>query len=85
MASCVIADVNGVLSVTATAVGECTGFIVLSVEDYNNFAEGAWWNGLTLDDGAAISGAILGVWAVGWAIAQIARLLKLDDERKDDA
>lgn len=86
MATCAVADeITGVLSVTATPPAECTGVIVLSVEDYNSFAQAAWWNGLSLEDGAQISGAILAVWLVGWVARQVARVLFINEERKEEA
>jgi hypothetical protein len=79
----VVADVNGVLSIDPAPPSSCTGFLILSVEEYDAFSAASWWNGLTLDDGAAISGAILAVWAVGWAIRQVARVLFIEKEKED--
>lgn len=78
MATCVVLGVDDVLVATATAVDACTGLIVLTVAEFNAFSAVSWWNGLTLDDGGAIAGAILGVWLLGWAFGQIARLFLMD-------
>jgi hypothetical protein len=56
--------------VTIECAGACTVTLVL---DYP-------WQSLTAEDGALISAAILGVWAVGFGFRALIRMVRESDE-----
>lgn len=47
--------------------------------DGDEFSTWAWFNLLSLDDGAQIAGAVIALWAVAWAIRTVIRALNVDN------
>lgn len=63
---------------TEAPSGECTQLVVMTPVEY-----AAWLNNplnLSIADGALISGAIAGVWAIAWGIKLIARAIDFDGD-----
>ena len=79
---CLVADVQGVLSVVQPQPADITTCTYV----VGNYAEVANpWNQLTSADGALIGGAILVVWAVGYAFRVLIQFLKTLDEKETES
>jgi hypothetical protein len=76
MAQCVVIDGGGV--VTASAADPCPGFVVLTPTEYGSFLASPF--SLSAEDGATVSIAIIGVWAVAFAFRALAKALHTDGE-----
>lgn len=83
MAQCIYIDVNGFLIADSSIYPSCTGgMVALTTAEFQEIQASLAndFLSLTLADGALIAGAILAVWATGYAIRVLIRVLKHTDE-----
>lgn len=70
MAICVVPDAAGVLSASATAIGSCVDYILITSAEYSAQAPQ-----LTPDDVAVLGGMVASVWAAAWMFKVVRRSL----------
>jgi hypothetical protein len=78
MAACVELDANNHLVATTTPPESCTAYVIQSQSDWVATQFPLW--SLSPEQGSEIAGAILIVWAIAYAIRQVARALSHIDE-----
>ena len=76
MAQCVAVNADGSLSLSAS--DPCTELVVLTPAEYSTLATNPL--NLSAEDGALMSIAIVGVWAVAWSIRALADVLRSGGE-----
>ena len=74
MAVCVLVDMAGALTATATAPSSCAGYVMLTPGEFADAMAGPAW-AISASDGALISVSILVTWALGWGFRAVADLL----------
>lgn len=62
--------VNGVLQQSAADLASCTGYLLLTPQEYSDL-QSPFFVPLTLTQGFAISTAIAGVWALAWVFRTV--------------
>jgi len=80
MAQCVAVDGSGFVVAASAPPAECTSFVLLNPLEY-----GLWINSplnLSLEDGAVLGGAIVGIWAAAFAWRAAIRALDTDGEKE---
>lgn len=86
MAQCVasqtLAVEGGHIEVLAVVPEPCTQAVLLSPAEYTRWLDNPL--NLSIEDGAQLSAAILGVWAVAWVARTIVRALDSDGETSTD-
>lgn len=65
MASCAKPDASGYLQLTTDAPQSCTGYLVVTPDEYQSLAASPWVP-LTMEEGVIISTAILALWALAF-------------------
>lgn len=76
MAQCVQVF-GGQLQLDGSSASSCTGYLLLTADEVTLLHA---IPPLSIQDGATISGAIVGVWAVAWGFRAVARLFFQRDE-----
>lgn len=79
MAQCITVNASGQLE-TSTA-DPCTTLVVLTPAEYAAVSANPF--NLSPEDGALISGAVIGVWCIAWACRALQRVLSTDGESQD--
>lgn len=83
MPLCLVPDASGAVHTTQDAPASCTGYLAVTPQEYSNLA-GSIWIPLSLADGAAISVAILSVWAVAWAFRPLSAAMSYQPDSSGD-
>lgn len=78
MAECVtVAQVNGVDVIVPIRDDPCTTALLLTPTEFAHIAQNPFV--LSIEDGALISGAIVGIWAIAWGIKALILTLRGSD------
>lgn len=77
MATCTTLDVNNYVVATTTPPEQCTGYLLVTYEEYSGLFNDLWQ--LSPEQGAEIAGHILMVLAIAWVFREVARFLKSSD------
>jgi hypothetical protein len=78
MPQCVTVDqINGVDVIVPSTSDPCTTALLLSPTEFAHIAQNPFV--LSLEDGAQLSAAIVGVWAVAWCVKALVLALRVDD------
>lgn len=70
MPACLVTDASGVVTMTTDAPQSCQGYLVLTQAEYAS-ATSSVFPPLTLEQGGAISLAILGLWAIAFVLRSL--------------
>jgi len=82
MAQCVtVSTVSGVEVLTPVSASPCTSMVVLTPAEYEVMSVSPFR--LTLEEGALISAAVLGVWGIGACWRELAAFIKGGDSSED--
>lgn len=82
MAQCVASTlVGGVEVLTPVTVTPCTSMVVLTPAEYEVMSVSPFR--LTLEEGALISAAVLGVWGIGACWRELAAFIKGGDSNEE--
>lgn len=77
MSQCV--QVNGTTgALEPSTASPCTSFVMLTPDEYSSLVASPL--NLSAEDGATLSVAILGVWAVAWSFKALVKALNVDGE-----
>lgn len=64
------------------APGPCTSYVLVTPAEYASMASSPL--SLSVEDGTALSAAILAVWGIAWAARAIVRALDVDGDPQSD-
>ena len=78
MAQCVA--INALGQVVASSADPCNTFVILTPVEFSLMSSIPW--NLSLEDGAVISAAIVGIWAAAFAWRAAIRALGSDDAKE---
>lgn len=78
MAECVtVSQINGVDVIVPSHANPCTTALLLTPSEFAHIAQNPFV--LSIEDGALISAAIVGIWAIAWGIKAAILVLRGSD------